>query len=240
MNKQSWYFDETKMAGVDYCSKQLAMTYDGIHQKFRDYRAEAEEIKTLLGINENSIVMDMGAGTGAFVQHAAGFCKQVIAVDVSEAMLRSCRRKIEDLGLDNVSFAQGGFLTYEHQGPQVDAVVSVRVLHHLPDHWKQVGLERLADVIKPGGRLLLQDVVLPSHAPDLEEIVSNWIAQITDLAGPELGREAEIHIKQEYSTYDWIMEGMLRQAGFSVEIADYSQGLMTKYICRKNEPNQSR
>ncbi|MGD8563902.1 MAG: methyltransferase domain-containing protein [Desulfarculaceae bacterium] len=216
------------------------MAYDGIQQRFRDYQIEAEEIKALLAIDENSIVMDMGAGTGAFVQHAARFCKQVIAVDVSEAMLRFCRRKIEDLGLDNVAFAQGGFLSYEHQGPRVNAVVSMMALHHLPDHWKQVGLERLAHIIKPGGQLLLLDVVLPSQVQNLDKTLSNWITRITEMAGPELGREAGIHIKKEYSTYDWIMEGMLRQAGFSLEIADYSRGLNTMYLCRKKGLNQPR
>lgn len=233
IEQPGWYFDESKVVGIDYCSVETARLYDDLHQRFRDYEAECREVVETAGIDETSTVVDMGTGTGVLALHAARYCKRVIAVDVSPAMLQLCREKAENMGLGNVAFVQGGFLTYEHDGPLVDVVVSNMALHHLPDHWKQVGLERLFGMIRPGGRLLLKDVVFSSRVENHDEVLNLWIDQLEENAGYEMGREAKIHIKQEYSTYDWIMEGMLRQAGFFIEAADYRQGLMAVYLCRK-------
>ena len=226
-----WYFDESHMAGIDYCSEECAGNYDASHQRFRNYQAEAEEIIKTAGLDETSTVIDLGTGTGAFVLNAARHCRRIIAVDVSPSMLEVCRRKAEALGLENIVFRTGGFLSYEHQGPLVDAVISVAVLHHLPDYWKQVGLKRIAKMIRPGGCLLLRDVVFPSQPENLDETIDAWIKWITGNAGPDMGREAEVHIKDEYSTYDWIMEGMLNRAGFYIESVDYRDGFMASYLC---------
>ena len=44
--------------------------------------------------------------------------------------------------------------------------------------------------------------------------------------------QAESHIRCEFSTFGWIMEGLLQRAGFEMEQADYSQRL-AGYFCRK-------
>ncbi|MEW5912599.1 MAG: methyltransferase domain-containing protein [Thermodesulfobacteriota bacterium] len=232
-DRPGWYFEEMKLVGVDFCSPEVVAAYDRKHQRFRDYQQEAREILEVLGLGPGSTVLDMGAGTGAFAIHAAGYCKQVIAVDVSGAMLQYCRDKAATMGRKNISFVHSGFLTYQHRGEPIDAVVSVRAMHHLPDHWKQIGLERLAKILKPGGRLFLCDVVLPSQAEDLDGQLILWIKKISAAGGTELGLEAEIHLRREFSTYDWIMEGMLRRAGFSIEKAEYGDLVQARYLCRR-------
>jgi putative AdoMet-dependent methyltransferase len=144
--RPAWFYDETVHAGVDYSDPAQAAVYDERHERFRDYRKQAEGIMAAIGLGPKHTVIDMGAGTGAFALHAAPRCKRVYAVDVSPIMLDRARRKAQQAGLANIVFCSGGFLTYEHQGPPVDAVVSVAVLHHLPDFWKQVALRRVAQM----------------------------------------------------------------------------------------------
>jgi hypothetical protein len=42
-----------------------------------------------------------------------------------------------------------------------------------------------------------------------------------------------MHIREEHSTFGWIIEGMLRQAGFAIEEADYFAPEYAQYFCRK-------
>ena len=175
----------------------------------------------------------MGAGTGAFALYAAPKCKHIYAVDVSQPMLDYSRQKAEQLGLQNITFCHGGFLTYEHQAELADAMVSVAVLHHLPDFWKLVGLQRAANMLKPGGRLLLFDVVFPSDMTGYEARFDGWIQSMAEKVGAEFAAEAETHIRDEYSTFDWIMEGLLNRAGFRIDQAEYMDGFGATYLCAK-------
>jgi hypothetical protein len=50
-----------------------------------------------------------------------------------------------------------------------------------------------------------------------------------------LAKYTEIHIKEEFSTLDWIMEGLLKSAGFNIEQVNYYDGFMANYLCIKNE-----
>ena len=152
LNIPEWTYDELKQTGVDYSSIEEVQRYDDMHRKFRDYEKHSLEIIELLKLDSYSTVIDMGAGTGAFTFHAAKHCRKVYAVDVSPAMLNFCRKKCEEMGLSNVSYCHGGFLTYDHKAELADAMVSIVSLHHLPDFWKLVGLRRAARMLKAGGK----------------------------------------------------------------------------------------
>jgi hypothetical protein len=41
------------------------------------------------------------------------------------------------------------------------------------------------------------------------------------------------HIKDEHSTFSWIMEGMLERAGFKLESRNYKNSFITAYLCTK-------
>jgi ubiquinone/menaquinone biosynthesis C-methylase UbiE len=226
-----WTHIEMKQTGVDYASVEQVQQYDDIHQRFRDYEKDGDAIIKLLELNSKSTIIDMGAGTGAFALHAAKHCRKVYAVDVSSAMLERCRKKGEEMGLSNVLYCHGGFLTYEHEAEPADAMVSIAVLHHLPDFWKLVALTGAAKMLKAGGRFFLFDIVFSSAAEDMGGRLDAWIRSIAEQSGRELAAEAEIHIWEEYSTYDWIMEGLLERAGFEIGINEYGDGFQATYVC---------
>lgn len=230
--KPNWFYDEFKYSGVDYASAEQVAVYDTRHQRFRNYRKFAEAILTRLGLGPETTVIDLGVGTGAFALHAAPHYKTVYAVDVSEAMLAYTREKAKQAGLANIVFCQGGFLTYEHAAAPVDAVVSSAVLHHLPDMWKWAGLLNVAKMLKPGGKFYLYDVVFPmteNYAANFAGWVETFVARV----GPEFAREVETHLRDEFSTFDWIMEGLLRRAGFQIESAEYQDQFGATYLCTK-------
>ncbi len=228
-----WQYDEMRLTGVDYSSVEQVAAYDSMHKKFRDYAKGTDEIIRRLGIASDSTVIDLGSGTGAFALHAARRCKKIHAVDISQAMIDYCRQQAEKEGLTNIEFHQGGLLTYEHTAEPADAAVCIAVLHHLPDFWKLKALIRCCGMLRPGGRFLLFDIVFPSAVPALDRKIDEWIKGVEVMADHRLAEEAVIHARDEFSTYDWIMEVIIRKSGFQLDSVEYGKGFQTTYVCTK-------
>jgi len=228
-----WRYDERKCCGVNFNSFFVASRYDQCHEAFRDYRREAEQIVAALGLDRSAVVLDMGCGTGAFAIPAAPYYRKIHAVDIAQAMLGRARRKAKKAGVTNIEFHRGGFLTYEHTDSPVDAVVSVLTLHHLPDFWKLVGLHRLASMLRPDGRLYLLDVVFSFDIGGYECCVERFIEKRSGPTGPARRGAAQTHVRDEYSTCSWIMEGLLDRAGFQIDDADYKDDFLAAYVCTR-------
>ncbi|MHC4743740.1 MAG: class I SAM-dependent methyltransferase [Planctomycetota bacterium] len=229
----NWQYDEMKHCGVDYSDVAMVAAYDERHRKFRDYEKEVRATADLLGLDTNQTVVDLGCGTGAFVLHGAKYCRKIHAVDVSEAMLEYCRRQAEDAGIENVEFHHAGLLTYMHSAEPTDAVVSQVALHHLPDLWKTIALKRIYDMLKPNGKFWLVDVVFDFDASDHRKFFDNWVQHAHGDMG-EFAAEFETHIREEYSTHDWILKGMLERTGFKIEQSDTTQAPLATYLCTKH------
>lgn len=228
-----WYFDEQFHAGVDYSDKKIVSDYDKQHTKFRNYENEASRIVKALGINKNDVVIDMGCGTGGISLCLAKKCKKLYAVDISPKMIELCNSKIKKENIDNIVTVCSGFLSYEYNGEPADVVISNAVLHHLPDFWKLVALRNINNSLKPGGKFFLFDVVFSFPVEKHEEYISDWIEETKKIAGEKMMEEAIIHIKEEYSTWDWILEKIFELAGFKIESKSEEMPNLITYICLK-------
>ena len=232
-SEPGWQYDEGKPCGVNYNDVWRAWVYDRCQQGFRDYKAESKDILAILGLDKNQTAIDMGCGTGAFTINAAKHLKKIYAVDVSNAMLRRARKKAKKAKLGNIEFSKGGFLTYTHNDEPVDAIVSVTVLHHLPDFWKMIGLQRLARMIKTGGKIYIKDVVFSFDLARYKSHIKAFIQIIINKTEPGMKWELETHFRREFSTCGWIMEGLLERAGFRIDNAHYKDDFFATYLCTK-------
>lgn len=228
----SWRYDEFKQVGTDYSSKAEVEIYDSSHADFRDMEAESKRILDSLGIEGGDELIDFGSGTGTFAIQAARRCARVYAVDVSQAMLDCAAAKASKAGTTNIEFHHAGFLTYEHNDSPVDAVVTTFAFHHLPDFWKGIALKRVTGMLKPGGRLYIHDVIL-DEANAIENIAA-FIDKLATAGGKLLREDTERHFRDEYSTYDWVMDGLLIRAGFAIKSKQIDGGVLGTYICTKN------
>ena len=95
-------------------------------------------------------------------------------------------------------------------------------------------LKRLHGLLKEGGRLYVSDVVFSFPIEEYEDQFNGWIAWWNETVGPEMVPHAERHIREKYSTFGWIMEGLLTRAGFRIDSADYDE-VIAKYLCTKME-----
>jgi ubiquinone/menaquinone biosynthesis C-methylase UbiE len=223
-------FDELAHAGDEHLDPAYIATYD--RKAAVDPTADLALLRGQ-GLKATSTLIDLGAGTGTFALAAAPFCKRVVTVDVSSAMLTALRAKTERLGIANIEFVRAGFLSYQHTGDLADAVYSRNALHHLPDFWKALALQRIASILRPGGLLLLRDLVFSFEPDQAQTAIASWLAGAA--SSPEEGwtrDELETHLRQEYSTFTWLLEPMLRHAGFQIRRAEYSpSSIYAAYLC---------
>jgi ubiquinone/menaquinone biosynthesis C-methylase UbiE/DNA-binding transcriptional ArsR family regulator len=100
-------------------------------------------------------VGDLGCGTGQASAALAPFVAHVIAVDASAAMLQAAKKRLS--AFENVDLRRGDLedLPIDHR--KLDAATLMLVLHHLAD--PEIALAEVARVVKPGGRLLIVDML---------------------------------------------------------------------------------
>ena len=218
MEAPSWFPDERAHAGDEHLDPEYVLGYD------RKAGADPVEDVALLGdlgLNETHTLVDFGAGTGTLALAAAPLCRRVVAVDVSAAMLTILKEKAEKLGIKNIECVQSGFLTYEHRGEPADFIYSRNALHHLPDFFKALALQRIASILREaGGVLRLHDLLFSFDPQEAEYIIEAWLASAVDQ--PEKGwtrPEIEKDVREEYITFNWLLEPMLERAGFAIQDA---------------------
>lgn len=232
MQQPDWYLDELAYAGDEHLDPAYIATYDR-----KAGTVPTEDVAALrgLGLDATSVLVDLGAGTGTFALAAAPHCRRVVAVDVSAAMLAATAAKAERLHLTNVETIHAGFLSYEHRGESADFVYSRNALHHLPDFWKGLALTRVAEMLRPGGIFYLRDLVFCFDPSDAGSVIEEWLARAP--AKPEEGwtrPELATHVRDEYSTFSWLLEPLLERAGFAIQEAQYrASGTFAAYICVK-------
>jgi SAM-dependent methyltransferase len=225
--------DETAHAGPEHLDPAYVAGYD---RKAAFDPAEDLAILRARGLGGDSTLIDLGAGTGTFALAAAPFCKRVIAIDVSPAMVAAIRARAADTGTRDVHAVHAGFLGYAHEGEPVDAIYTRNALHHLPDAWKPVALRRMADLLVDGGTLRLRDLVFSYAAADAGAGIGRWI-DATASDDPAVGwtrAELETHVRDEHSTFTWLLEPMLVEAGFEMAASAYAPiGAYADYTCVK-------
>ena len=230
----SWWLDEGAHAGREHFDPQHAARYDA--KEDAHAREEIAFLRDAGVLDPACTVVDIGAGSGQFALAVAEACARVVAVDVSPVMLG---RLAEQLGRDaasNVEAVGAGFLTYRHTGESADLVYSRYALHHLPDFWKGVALWRIAGMLRPGGVLRLWDVVYGFEPADAEQRIEAWITETmaSDVERGWTRSELAEHVRDEHSTYTWLLEPMIERTGFEIVDASYSaSGVFARYLCRK-------
>jgi arsenite methyltransferase len=111
-------------------------------------------------------VLDLGSGAGfdAFLAvQEVGPTGRVIGVDMTDDMLAKARANAERAGHRNVEFRKGFIEALPVDDASVDVVISNCVINLSPD--KPAVYREVARVLRPGGRMIVSDVVLDAPLP---------------------------------------------------------------------------
>jgi ubiquinone/menaquinone biosynthesis C-methylase UbiE len=108
-------------------------------------------------------VLDVGCGTGGVTIPArlrVGINGTATGIDPNPEMIAIARRKAERAGIE-IDFRIGVIESLPFPDGTFDVVTSSLMMHHLPEHVRPKGLTEIRRVLKPGGRLLIDDMMRP-------------------------------------------------------------------------------
>ena len=132
----------------------LAHRWDSI---VRHDPSKIERILSLSGVSGR--VLDVGCGTGALAPFLSRVCDEILAIDISEAMIFEAKRKRRH---KNVRFLCGDALDLSLETGKFNAVICYSVFPHFADKSEAAAL--LAERLLPDGRLII------AHSQGREEI----------------------------------------------------------------------
>ena len=109
-------------------------------------------------------ILDVGCGTGAVTLPAkvrVGKSGEAAGIDPAPEMITVARQKASRAGLE-IDFRVGVIESLPFPDGTFDAVTSSLMMHHLPENVRAKGMAEILRVLKPGGRLLIADMMRPN------------------------------------------------------------------------------
>jgi arsenite methyltransferase len=150
-------------------------------------------------LRPGEVVVDLGCGAGMdsfLAARAVGPEGRVIGIDMTDAMLEKARANAEAVGYKNVDFRKGYIEALPIEDESVDVIISNCVINLSPEKHKVYA--EAHRVLRPGGRVMVSDVVLERAIP--EAVLRSVDAYVGCVGGASL---REIYLQT------------IRDAGFS-------------------------
>ncbi|MDQ6778955.1 MAG: class I SAM-dependent methyltransferase [Actinomycetota bacterium] len=118
-----------------------------------------QQILELARLTPEDRVVDIGAGTGLLALAAAPDVRRVSALDISPAMCRRLEAKVAGLSGVNVDVLVANATELPLADGSADVVLSNYCFHHVCDADKRRALDEITRVLRPGGRLVIGDMM---------------------------------------------------------------------------------
>jgi len=136
----------------------------------------------LASLKEGEVVLDLGSGAGFdcfLAANQVGKTGKVIGVDMTPEMVEKARDNARRGNYENVEFRLGEIENLPVADNHADIIISNCVINLSPD--KERVFKEAFRVLKPGGRLMVSDIVLVDELP--ESVKNSVAAYIGCLAG---------------------------------------------------------
>lgn len=163
-------------------------------------------------IRQGEWVLDLGSGSGMDAFIAAlktGNTGKVFGVDMTDEQLEKAERLRKGYHIENISFHKAFLEKLPFEDARFDVVISNGVINLCPD--KESVFNEVSRVLKPGGRLVIADIVTEKQLP--ENIVCNttlWASCIGGASQQDDYRNAiekagmKVHTIKVNETYSFI------------------------------------
>ncbi len=147
------------------------------------------------------MVLDVGCAAGHTAFAFAPYVREVVGIDLSRAMLGEAARLAEARGITNVRWEEENAASLPYPDNAFDIVTCRLVAHHFPS--LAPSLMEMARVLKPGGQLLIVDIISPED-PALADFINtfevlrdpshgrDWMLSEWEAAGKEIGTPFDV------------------------------------------------
>lgn len=160
-------------------------------------------------------VLELGCGTGTTALKLAGDAGEILATDISPAMIDVGRTKAAEAGVGNVAFqvAAPGDASLKTGGPY-NVVMAFNLLHLLAD--LPGAMVEIAELVRPGGLFISKTFCRPERGQgNLEYYVTRAALPVMQMVG-----KAPFVAFMDVD----VLEGAVRQAGFEIiETGNYPE-----------------
>jgi len=180
---------------------QFAQSY--VTSETHSQGADLDRVLEVSAPQANWIACDIATGGGHTALKLAPHVRRVIATDYALPMLDSARKFILGKGAANVDFVPADAENLPFADNAFDLITCRIAAHHFPDIFRFV--QESARALKPGGRFVVQDHVLPEDAE-----AAAYIEAFERLRDPSHNRAL--------AEYEW--RGTFLDAGLTVEHAE--------------------
>ena len=171
------------------------------------------------GVRHGDVVVDLGSGAGIDVIIAArkvGAGGHVIGVDMTGAMIERARANLAEAGLANAEIREGLIEALPVDDGSVDWVISNCVINLSPD--KPAVFAEIARVLKPGGQMLVSDIVVEDLPVWVREdkalysaCVAGAVSEADYIAGLEAAGLGAVEVRDRLVYDDAQVEAMYRE-----------------------------
>jgi ubiquinone/menaquinone biosynthesis C-methylase UbiE len=152
-----------------------ASSYDFLVNVLTFGQARRLRIMTIDNANlkPGEAVLDVGCGTGGVTipaKQRVGTDGQAAGIDPAPEMITVAKQKAHQKGLE-IDFRVGVIEALPFPDNSFDAVTSSLMMHHLPEHLQVKGVAEIYRVLRPGGRLVIADMIRPRSSPGLGALI---------------------------------------------------------------------
>jgi tRNA (cmo5U34)-methyltransferase len=180
-------------------------------------------------IPEATTILDVGCGAGNYtlkmLQRLPGLACTL--VDLSMPMLKKAEERVREVTPATVQILQGDIRTLTLPEERFDIILAGAVLHHLRDDndWEST-FQKLFNLLKPGGCLMISDLVI-QDAPELHSLIwEKYGAYLSSIGGDGYRDHVFAYIEKEDSPRSLTYQlDLMKKCGFrAVEV-------LHKHLC---------
>lgn len=156
--------------------EKIAPSYDAYMKKITLGREHLlrETTVNLAQVKPGESILEIGCGTGTLTLAAkrkAGASGKAFGIDIIPGMIKISQEKAAQAN-ENIQFQIGSIDNIPFPENQFDVVMCSFMIFHMSENTRRKGIAEIYRVLKPGGRLLVLDLAMPT------QLLSRLIAKI--------------------------------------------------------------